>query len=392
MKKRIRQVFNLLKFMFVYPSAMIFKLIIKNSWMVCEERVEARDNGYWLYKYIRENYPTRIVHFAIDKSSPDYDKLRKLGNVVKFNSLSHWFWYIVSSCNISSQASGRPENAISRFLEKKGIVRTKFCFLQHGVIINDLKWLYAHRNKIDWFLTSAKPEHDFIVEKFGYHKNQVKMLGLPRFDNLHTDISDPKEILLMPTWRTWIKGERCTTMKSAGELPKENFENSEYFNKLNEFVNSPVLNSILKKYDKKLIFYPHRNMQPFLDKFENNNDRVLFKHTKDEDIQVLLRRCSMIITDYSSVFMDIVYMQKPVLFYQFDEAKFRSGQYDQGYFDYHNNLYSLWAGDLDTMLNNLEKVLSGEKTLNYDICDLFPLHDNQNCKRIYDDLSKSFDK
>ena len=79
--------------------------------------------------------------------------------------------------------------------------------------------------------------------------------------------------------------------------------------------------------------------------------------------------------------MDIVYMQKPVLFYQFDENKFRSGQYNEGYFDYHNNPYSLWADDINTMLNNLEKLLSGKVKLDYDVKDLFPLYDTNNCER-----------
>ena len=85
-------------------------------------------------------------------------------------------------------------------------------------------------------------------------------------------------------------------------------------------------------------------------------------------------------------------MKKPVLFYQFDEKKFRAGQYDAGYFDYHNNAYSLWADDIETLLDNLENLLSGKTTLNYDIKDLFPLYDNHNCERIYQSISSTFDK
>ena len=35
------------------------------------------------------------------------------------------------------------------------------------------------------------------------------------------------------------------------------------------------------------------------------------------------------ITDYSSVAIDFAYMKKPTLYYQFDEEKFRRGQYAQ---------------------------------------------------------------
>ena len=385
--KRLRQFISFIKFLFVYPVAMIFKIFIKNTWLVCEDRYEARDNGYWLYKYIRENHRERIVHFAIDKKSPDYQKIKKLGFVVQYNSIMHWFWYILSSCNISSQASGRPENGIAKHLEKFGIIKTKFCFLQHGVIINDLKWLYAYRNKIDWFLTSAQPEYDFIQNKFGYKKDQVKLLGLPRFDNLHDNITDKDEILFMPTWRTWIKSPDCTVMNSAGVLKSENFEDSDYYKTINNLLKNKKLINLLKVHNKHLIFYPHRNMQSFIDKFSCDSKYIKIARRDEYDVQQLLKRCSVLITDYSSVFMDVVYMQKPVLFYQFDEKKFRAGQYNEGYFNYHNNPYSLWADDSNKLINNLELLLTRKDTINYNITDLFPLYDTNNCKRVYDSIA-----
>lgn len=389
--KRIKQIISLLKFLAVYPVALLFKIFVKNTWLVCEDRYEARDNGYWIYKYIREHHKERIVHFAIDKKSPDYAKIKELGYVVQYNSMMHWFWYILSSCNISSQASGRPENGIAKYLEKWGIVRTKFCFLQHGIIINDLKWLYAKRNKIDWFLTSAKPECEFIQNTFGYQQDQVKLLGLPRFDNLHNYITDADEILFMPTWRTWIKSPDCTVMKSAGVLKKENFKESSYYHIINSFIHNPKLLELLKKYNKHLVFYPHRNMQSFIEKFKVDDERIIVADRSHYDVQFLLKKCSTLITDYSSVFMDVVYMQKPVLFFQFDEQKFRSGQYNEGYFDYHQNPYSLWANTEEQLLDNLEKLLKNPKIIDYNIKDLFPLYDTNNCKRVYESVSQ-FDK
>ena len=41
---------------------------------------------------------------------------------------------------------------------------------------------------------------------------------------------------------------------------------------------------------------------------------------------------------------------------QFDEKKFRAGQYNEGYFNYHNNPYSLWADDSNKLINNLENM------------------------------------
>lgn len=392
MKKRLRQLFSLCKFLLVWPWASLYKLSHKNIWLVTEDKYEARDNGYWIYKYIRENHPERKAYFAISRKSPDYEKIKKLGNVIEYDSVKHWFFYVASTCNISSQASGRPENGVAKFLNKWGFIRSKFCFLQHGVIINDLKWLYADRNKIDWFLTAAAPENEYIVNNFGYSKEQVKLLGLPRFDNLHDDITDESEILLMPTWRTWIPSSDRTIMNSAGRISDEKFEDSEYFKVFNSLLASDKLKALLKKYNKHILFYPHRNMQSFTDLFSADGETIKIAKREDYDVQELLRKCSILITDYSSVFMDVVYMKKPVLFYQFDEEKFRKGQYDPGYFDYANNPYSLWAKDEDALISNLENVLKNENAISYDIKELFPFHDAKNCERVYDSLSEMFDK
>ena len=52
------------------------------------------------------------------------------------------------------------------------------------------------------------------------------------------------------------------------------------------------------------------------------------------DLQDLLRRAAFLVTDYSSVAMDFAYMQKPLLYYQFDLDEFRANQYKAGYFDF----------------------------------------------------------
>ena len=171
----------------------------------------------------------------------------------------------------------------------------------------------------------------------------------------------------------------------------DKFENSDYFVKLNELINHPRLAKILEEHDKILTFYPHRNMQKFKNCFDNNVKRVKISSLDNEDIQILLKRSAMLITDYSSVFMDMVYMQKPVLFYQFDEKKFRAGQHGKGYFDYKENPYSVWSDNVDGLLDNLEKLLNKEVQLNYNIKELFPLYDSNNSERIYQSISNEFD-
>ena len=46
--------------------------------------MEARDNGYWFFKYLREKHPEQSCVYAIKKKSVDYQKVAKLGRTVEY--------------------------------------------------------------------------------------------------------------------------------------------------------------------------------------------------------------------------------------------------------------------------------------------------------------------
>lgn len=387
----LKNVFNLIKFKdifhlflaaFVLPWALIAKIFIRDFWLVCEEKNEARDNGYWLYKWICENKPKQKVAYAINKKSPDYDKVNGLGKIISFGTLTHWFWYIVADKNISSQKGGKPNAAVCYLFEVVLKMRkNNRVFLQHGVIKDDLKWLYYNNCYFKMFCCSAKPEYEYVSAHFGYPEGIVKCVGLTRFDALHSAKTDNNLILVMPTWRNWLGRE-------SHDNKNLDFRQTEYFKRWNEFLNSEKLKYLLEKYKKKLLFYPHRNMQKFLECFSTNSKNIEIADWKKYDIQDFLKRAALMLTDYSSVFFDFAYMCKPVIFYQFDEKEFRKKQYAEGYLDYHNTVLGSWSDNLDGALSLLENVLAGGiKPVDEEVIrQFFPLRDKENCKRTYESI------
>ena len=360
-----------------------FKKKYANVWLICEEKKEARDNGYWFFRKMVENHPEQKCIYAIDKKSVDYRNVQDLGEVIQYSSLRHWIVYFTCEFNISSQKGGKPNAAICAFLELNHLFAAHCIFLQHGVIINDLRWLYADRSIFDMFITSTIYEKQFIEERFGFPEGTIQLTGLPRFDNLHQNRTNYRRILVMPTWRSWFN------LKSKQKEGLDtDFESSEYFEKWKEFLESDHLNQLITEHKLEVIFYPHRNMQRYLSKMRKDiQTKAIIASWENYDIQELLITSALMVTDYSSVFFDMIYMKKPIIFYQFDLDKFRMGQYEQGYFDYSNNPYGKSFKEPELLFDEMSDIIRKgfECDLKYKEAHRksFPYYDTFNCERVF---------
>ena len=85
-----------LKMLVSIPYAACLKKKRKQMWLVCEEYNEARDNGYWLYKYIRKAHPEQDVVYAINKESVDYEKIKK--SITSCHGNRTWIYCGTTGC------------------------------------------------------------------------------------------------------------------------------------------------------------------------------------------------------------------------------------------------------------------------------------------------------
>lgn len=387
-KIRLVKFTDYLKIIFIFPVALIssifYRKINKNIVLIGESRNEARDNGYWLFKYITDNNRDINVYYVINFKSPDYKKVCNLGNCVHFGSLKHWIFYLSAKIIASSQKGDNPCSPLFYVLQNKGLLKSKFIFLQHGITISDAEWLYYDNTHFDAFICGAYPEYLEIKDKYGYPSNSVKYLGFPRFDNLHSFKVKDNQILIMPSWREWLTSKTEAYYKFGEGF---DFEKSEYYKSWNSFLNSRELKLFIEENNLKILFYPHRNLQKHINKFTKISDNIKFASWENNDIQKLLMESAILITDYSSVFMDFSYMMKPTIYYQFDYTKFREGQYAEGYFDYSNGFGPAVYNEKD-LINELKKSYSNKFKLqvNYEnkINNFFKLRDRNNSKRNYE--------
>lgn len=383
---KIKDILVLWKLPISFICSFFYKFKHRDLWLVCEDIYEARDNGYWFYKYVKEEHPEQECIYAISEKSPDIYKINKIGKWVKYGSLKHWIMYLAASKKISSQKSGNPNPAIFYLLEVYlGLNKNNRVFLQHGVIKDDLKWLYYDVTKMKRFICGAYPEYKYIKNTYGYPKGNVCYTGLCRFDGLHDFCTDKNLILIMPTWREWIADEDYRLQKYEGTT---DITKTEYFKTWNEFVKDDHIKMLSEKYGVKFVFFPHRNMQKYMYSFTESNEYIEIADSTKYDVQELMKRSSMMITDYSSVFFDMFYMKKPVVFYQFDYEKFRIAQYKEGYFHYENNPFAKSFRDRISVFDEIEKLIQKEFLVD-DVFlkahnEYFPLFDTNNSMRVYE--------
>ncbi len=376
-------------FLFALPIALIYKIRRKDLWLICDNGIEASDNGYWLYKYIRETHPEQDCVFAVHKKSVDYRKVSKLGKTVEYGSFMHWILYLTAKVNISSQKGGKPNFAVCYLLEVYGILKNNRVFLQHGVILTDIEFLYYENTKMSLFVTSTYREWEYVNSHYGYPEGVVQLLGLPRFDKLHEFDTVPSQILIMPTWRDWLG---TNALAKNPERDRENFADSLYYKKWSSVIKSEKLKEICERYGCTVMFCPHRDTQRFLDMYESDNPYLTICDYKHYNVQELIKSSAFMITDYSSVQIDFAYMKKSLAYFHFDYQDYTDHHYHKGYYDYERDGFGPVFSDEKPLLEYIEqmaetKFVNKEKYLNrHD--DFFTLYDTDNCKRNYEAIKE----
>ena len=369
-------IFYVVLFWILFPISNLF-CGRKKIWLINERGYDARDNGYHFFEYVSDNHPEIRCYYTISKKSSDYKNVKNYKNVIKHGSLKHIFYFSCARAKISSQVNGfAPNKYYARYLQKHHL-QGKNIGLKHGIFKNIHANYFKQNSHLDLIICGAKPEYDFIKENFGFKPEEVAYCGLARFDNLH-NLDVKKQILIMPTFRIPL------TNVSDGE-----FVESDYFDKWANLL-ADLDQSIAKKV--KIIFYIHAMFQKYIHLFENKFENIVIAKFDEYDVQSLLKESSLLVTDYSSVFFDFAYMQKPIVCYQFDEEYFEKNHYQKGYFDYRKDGFGSVCTTNNECIDEIKTIVDGDFKIDKKYLDkskqFFQLHDDKNCERIFNEVVK----
>ncbi len=294
----------------------------KPKYILFMDRLEkGGDNAEHMFKYMLERGDKNSYFVIGDKEQYKAYK-RKYKNVLLFGSFKFKWYYKNAKLLVSSGLD-------STFLNYKGIrnkYRIKYLFLQHGYITDDLSnWIMG--KKYDYIIVSDALEAKNVSGYYSVHPEQVKQIGLARYDQLKRN-DKGNIILIAPTWRYYLKSK---------------LEGSEYVIKWNQVLKSEKLKRYAEANNLKIVLKLHPEFEKYHEYFDAENSK--------REYTDLINNTELLITDYSSIFMDVHIRNKPVVFYQFDIEEF-----------YQNHTYGqlLEYKDLGigTVCSNLNQVLN----------------------------------
>ena len=319
-------------------------------------------NAKALYNYMKNKYKDSMNYTWIVTSDTFKEKLNHEGiNAIALGT-SDFRKYIgktdvffTTHCNLTGDKSDR-----AIYIELwHGISPKKVGFMMNNISNADISW-YEHLSRtVDYFIVPSEFWTTIFSARFNVDLKQVLPLGYPKLDfiknknafkNLseltNRDLSIYKKIIFyMPTFR-----------KGCGrDDSKENVNNILNLHPYNE----EQLVSFLEKNNYLLCVKKHPSEETQFPSSIKSNNIIFIDNSKVQtlyfDVYNILDAADLLITDYSSLGIEFLYLNKPCIYLNTDVDSYNISR------GICYNNYNFWLTDglntIDNLLNKINEYL-----------------------------------
>ena len=364
----------------------------KEIWLINDKLNIAGDNGEFFFRYINKNKKDVIdSYFIISENSTDYERLKNIGIVIPYNSKEHLFKYLIADKIISSFWDPNIYNPFGKDrIYLNDMFQFDYIYLQHTIYKNELSFNFQKINKnLKMIITASKKEYkNLISSNYGYNEDNIKLTGFSLYDNLQKikiDKKPEKLILIFPSWRDNING--LFNYFFYNNIYSPFFKSSQYFEFYNKLINSKKLLKIMNKFNYKGYFYLHPLFSSQSIDFTKN---PVFIIKNNFNITELLSKSSLLVTDYSNIFFDFAYMEKPIIYTQFDFKEYTKNKNRNNDFDYNKDGFGPVYNNIDKSVKGIiESIENGcplKRKYLRRIKKYFTFFDDKNNARIYNNI------
>ena len=192
----------------------------------------------------------------------------------------------------------------------KNLPDCAYVFMQHGVFFTCFSPIVGKTLSLFNYVNVASVrERDFILnrvpEGIGLNERNFLIGGLPRWDSLRDlsgELKNEKVVLVMLTWRkSFDQGMNC-------------IERSAYYQRLKNLL-SPKNLERFRQIGIKIVLAPHHHLA---DKVRDLNFDSSVEIVDTNMVSYWIRHAKMLVTDLSSVSIDFLFQEKPVVYWMLD--------------------------------------------------------------------------
>lgn len=359
----------------------------KNIWLGFEKFSQtAQDNGFAMFNYVQENNLNDNYYYVLSKDSKDYEHIKNNNkNILPHMSYRYFIMLYAAKLLIASETPRHVHNIrIRSGRASKTVQEKKSVFLQHGVTgfkKSDVFKKSEGRGNFNLVVATSEIEKEILHENWLYDEDEIAVTGFSRWDLLEdsSQKQERKRIFVMPTWRSWME-----------DMPKDEFINTDYYHNYMGFLSSERLFNLLEDNNMEIVFFLHPKFKGYISEFEAPNNRVKLYSFGDIKVNEMIMSSSIMISDYSSATWDMFYLDKPVLFFQFDHEKYES--YEGSYLNMDEELFGPRAFTVEQLITEIERTIANNFALEESYEEkrkyYFKYHDRNNSKRIYEKIIK----
>lgn len=332
-----------------------------------------------------------ILRYYVVQPGPDGEPMKLPGmekqRLLTLGSLKHKVLFlrcekILASFLSWSIVSPFPEKALSLYSD---LLRYELVYLQHGVLHAHLPLMYAKECcSADRIVVSSAFEKQNFINNYGYAAADIIESGMPRYDTIDCDKPSKNTILFCPSWRSNLIGG---LVNNEREPKREEFLASAFYSNLMNFLNSPELAALLEEYDLYLDYRNHPIFRVYDPLIHADSPRVRILSG-----EYALDEYRLMITDFSSIVFDFVYLGRPIVYFVPDYALFEEGvthnynaldlPFKEGFGE-----FTQTAEELLTALSNLVRNGFVPEEMYAERMEKFFLHkDNNQTDRLYEAL------
>jgi len=352
------------------------------GWHKNNKREVFADNSKYLFLYCQQNRKNKkIVWIGQDK---------EISNILKTNSLTSYPINSLLGIYYSLRAEYTFIDAFMNLKNWRYSGNSKIIQLWHGKGMKKTGFdspysLQRYNNflfpnlfiKIFKTIASSKTTAKLMSSTFNVSEENVLITGLPRNDAIFKEIT---------------KAEIDTNQELRESIQKISNKKILYAPTFRPDGNNPLKQLDLKKLNDSLVdkkyhlfiqLHPKFAAQEYAikEKFDN-----IFFSKPGYDIYPLLKNFDALITDYSSIYIDFLLLNHPIIFFTYDIEKYRK---EMGLHDSFNTATpGAHPKNFEELLRSISELEKDEfRNRRESICnELFTFRDGNSSKRILEDL------